>query len=57
MMASGQDSCLSCRGHGWKYVTLRRSLANAGGIAERGLLRRARQTCLRCAGTGRVSPS
>jgi hypothetical protein len=55
MSASGQDSCLSCGGHGWKFCILRRSLTNAGGVAERGLLRRARVVCLMCAGSGRVS--
>lgn len=53
MTADGQDSCLSCRGHGWKFLTLRRSVANVGGTAERALLRRARVACLACSGTGR----
>jgi DnaJ-class molecular chaperone len=52
-MAGGQDSCPSCRGHGWKFLTLRRSPANAGATAEHALLRRARVTCLTCSGTGR----
>jgi DnaJ-class molecular chaperone len=56
MSATGKsNSCPSCRGHGWKFVTLRRSAANAGGTAERGLLRRARVSCLTCSGSGRVS--
>jgi hypothetical protein len=53
MTVSGQNSCPSCRGQGWKFLMLRRSLANAGGTAERVLLRRARLACLACSGTGR----
>jgi len=53
MTVGGRDSCPSCRGQGWKFFTLRRSLANAGGTAERALLRRARVACLTCSGTGR----
>ena len=55
MTGDGQDSCPSCRGQGWKFLTLRRSASNAGGTGERGLLRRPRVTCLACGGTGRVS--
>lgn len=55
MTTGGQYSCPSCRGQGWKFLTLRRSASNAGGSAERGLLRRPRVTCLTCGGTGRVS--
>jgi hypothetical protein len=51
-MANGGDSCPSCRGRGWKFVSLRRSSASSGGVAERGLLNRARTLCLACAGTG-----
>jgi hypothetical protein len=53
MTVGGQDLCPSCRGQGWKFSMLRRSLANAGGTAERALLRRARVACLVCSGTGR----
>jgi len=55
MSANGTDVCPSCRGHGWKFLTLRRSAANSGGTAERGELRRACTPCLICAGTGQAS--
>ena len=55
MSANGTDACPSCRGHGWKFLTLRRSAANSGGTAERGELRRACTPCLICAGTGQAS--
>jgi hypothetical protein len=55
MTGGGQDSCPSCRGQGWRFLTLRRSSSNAGATAERGLLRRPRVTCLTCGGTSRVS--
>ena len=29
MTGSGKDSCPSCRGQGWKFLTLRRSASNA----------------------------
>jgi hypothetical protein len=51
-MTDGRDSCPSCRGNGWKFLILRRSVANANGVAEQQLLRRARTTCLACSGTG-----
>ncbi len=54
MSASGSDSCPSCRGHGWKFVTLRRSAANGGGTAELALLERPRTPCLSCSGSGRA---
>ncbi len=54
MAANGQDLCPSCRGHGWKFLTLRRTAVNAAGTAERGLLRRARVACLACSGSGRA---
>lgn len=57
MTAIGQDPCLSCRGRGWKFLTLRRSPATSGGTAESGLLQRARSACLACAGSGRASAS
>jgi hypothetical protein len=55
MTASGQGGCPSCRGQGWKFVVLRRSPANAGGTAERGMLKRARSICLSCSGSGRAA--
>lgn len=57
MTASGQDPCLSCRGHGWKFITLRRSPSTSGGTAERGLLKRAGSVCLACSGTGKAAVS
>lgn len=54
-MAGGEGSCLSCRGRRWKFVMLRRSPANGGGIAERGALQRARVLCLVCSGTGKAA--
>ena len=55
MAATGHNPCTLCRGHGWKFCTLRRSLANGGDAAERGLLKRARVICLACSGTGRAA--
>lgn len=55
MTVSVQDSCRSCRGHGWKFLMLRRSPAQAGGTGERELLRRARSLCLDCSGTGQAA--
>lgn len=55
MAASGQSPCPSCRGHGWKFFTIRRSPSNAGGTAERALLQRARTPCLTCSGNGLAS--
>lgn len=55
MAATAHDSCPSCRGHGWKFCALRRSLANGGGVAERGLLERAQVPCLACSGTGQAA--
>ncbi len=55
MAATGHAPCLLCRGHGWKFCTVRRSLGNGGGTAERGLLQRARVICLACSGTGRAA--
>jgi hypothetical protein len=52
--ATGHDPCPQCRGRGWKFGVLRRSLVNGGGAAERGLLRRARVVCLACSGSGRA---
>lgn len=55
MSASGKSPCPSCRGRGWKFLTLRRSAANGGGTAELALLERPRTACIVCAGEGRVS--
>lgn len=54
-MTDSVDSCPSCRGNGWKFLNLRRSTANANGVAEQEMLHRARTTCLACSGTGRLS--
>jgi hypothetical protein len=53
--ATGHTPCSLCRGRGWKFGVLRRSLVNGGGAAERGLLRRARVICLACSGSGRAA--
>jgi DnaJ-class molecular chaperone len=55
MAAISQRLCPSCRGHGWKFFTIRRSPSNAGGTAERSLLQRARTPCLACSGSGLAS--
>lgn len=55
MTAISQRLCPSCRGHGWKFFTIRRSASNAGGTAERALLQRARTPCLACSGSGLAS--
>ena len=55
MSASRKNQCPSCRGRGWKLITLRRCVANGGGTAERALLERPRTACLTCSGSGRVS--
>ena len=55
MSATGKNSCPSCRGRGWKFLTLRRSAANGGGVAERALLDRPRTLCLACSGSGRAA--
>lgn len=57
MPSNGKNECPSCRGRGWKFLTLRRSAANGGGTAERALLQRPRISCLFCSGTGRVASS
>jgi DnaJ-class molecular chaperone len=49
------NSCLACRGRGWKLVLLRRSPANAGVTADRSTTSRRRATCLACQGTGRAA--
>jgi DnaJ-class molecular chaperone len=53
---SGQDSCASCGGRGWKFVHLRRSLEVVGGTSEGAGLLRARVPCLYCNGTGECVP-
>jgi hypothetical protein len=55
MAATGHEPCLICRGRGWKFRMIRRSLANGGETAERGLLARSRVTCLVCSGTGQAA--
>jgi DnaJ-class molecular chaperone len=55
MTANGHDPCPSCRGHGWKFLTLRRSPNNGGGSAERAMLERPRAACLACSGTGQAT--
>jgi hypothetical protein len=55
MTANGHAPCPSCRGHGWKFHTLRRSPDNGGGTAELSLLERARGICLDCSGTGQAA--
>lgn len=55
MSATGKNSCPSCRGRGWKFLTLRRAAANGGGTAECALLYRPRIPCLICAGSGQVA--
>jgi hypothetical protein len=52
MSATGKIPCPSCRGHGWKFLTLRRSAVNGGGTSEHALLTRPRILCLTCAGSG-----
>jgi hypothetical protein len=49
------NPCLSCRGRGRKFVTLRRLVGAAGGAAETDLLRQTRMECLACSGSGRGS--
>jgi hypothetical protein len=50
------DACLSCEGHGWKFLLLRRSSAIAGDVSELGLALRERVGCLDCYGTGKAQP-
>jgi DnaJ-class molecular chaperone len=54
MPASGKTPCPSCRGRGWKFLTLRRCAGNGGATAERALLDRPRTPCLACSGEGQV---
>jgi len=54
MAANGKDPCPSCRGHGWKFRTLRRSPDHGGGTAERAQPERPRAICLARSGTGRA---
>ena len=55
MSATGKTPCPSCRGRGWKHLTLRRSASNGGGTAERALLNRPRTPCIACAGSGQAA--
>jgi len=55
MSATGKNPCPSCRGRGWKFITLRRSAANGGGTAERALLARPGIPCLICSGSGQAA--
>jgi hypothetical protein len=48
----GSEKCRGCRGVGWKFLGLRRSLGWAGDAGERALLQRARTVCLACLGRG-----
>jgi hypothetical protein len=48
----GTETCSGCRGLGWKFLGLRRSLGWAGDTGERALLQRARTVCLACLGLG-----
>jgi hypothetical protein len=41
-------SCPACGGRGYKLMSLRRSLATAGAVSERRMLRRRRVPCLEC---------
>jgi len=45
-----QDSCLACRGHGWKFHRSRR--AWTVGTLTRGRAECVRRSCLECQGTG-----
>lgn len=50
------DPCTSCGGHGWKFLSTRRSSTRAGDAGERASLRRPRVKCLFCQGTGHRHP-
>ena len=52
-MHTDHDSCTSCGGHGWKFLSMRRSPARAGDAGERATLRRPRVECTSCRGTGK----
>ena len=48
-MTTGSPSpCPACGGRGWKFLSLRRSMASAGDVSERALLARTRVACLWC---------
>ena len=52
MTGTSTEQCSSCRGRGWKWLTLRRSLTSTGDAGERAPLQRSRVRCLVCQGTG-----
>jgi|HubBroStandDraft_1064217.scaffolds.fasta_scaffold113949_2 hypothetical protein len=52
---TGTDSCTSCGGHGWKFLSMRRSRTWAGDAGEQAV-RRPRVKCLYCGGTGKRQP-
>jgi hypothetical protein len=54
-MHTDQDSCMSCGGHGGKFLSMRRAPSRAGDAGET-LKRRPRVECLYCDGTGRRQP-
>ena len=56
MTGTSGERCSSCRGRGWKLLTLRRSLTSAGDAGERAPLQRSRTRCLTCRGTGKSQP-
>ena len=56
MTGTSTEQCSSCRGRGWKLLTLRRSLTSAGDAGERAPLQRSRIRCLTCRGTGTSTP-
>ena len=56
MTGTSDERCGTCRGRGWKLLTLRRSLTSAGDAGERAPLQRSRIQCLTCGGTGRSLP-
>lgn len=40
--------CAACGGHGWKFLSFRRSVASAADASERAQLTRKRVACLWC---------
>ncbi len=49
---TGRETCSSCGGNGWKFLTTRSSAARCGDAGERAWQRRARAACLACDGSG-----